>query len=138
VFNVQHIIPDYGGGWTANEVLAKSVRCPVIQCIYAGERIRWTFDVAGQMYKAARSRSMIDTFQQIKKGRIHFYDWDQFKELAKMFLAIFQETSIDNKGNTYTVFSHSPDQPDDAFHAFNLLFQAWKFKYDPAGRIFPG
>jgi hypothetical protein len=135
-YNIQMIIPDYGGGWTANELLASKVSCPVIQCIYAGERLRFTYDVKAQMFKAARSRSMIDSFNQIKEGRIHFYEWPKFRELAKMFLAIFQESSIDNKGNVVTKFNHAT--PDDAFHAYNLLFQAWKFKNDPAGHIFPG
>lgn len=137
-FNVTQVIPDYGGGWGVNELLASKVGCPVIPCMYAGERIRWQYDVKGQMYKASRSRSLIDSFKQIRTGRISFFQWSQFRELAKMFLAEYQETSEDNRLNVVTKFDHSDDDPDDALHAFNLLYNAWKFKYDPAGLYFPG
>lgn len=137
-FGVSHVIPDYGGGWGANEVLQTQVECPVIPCIYAGERIRWGYDKSGVKYQAARSRTLIDVFNQIRNGRVHFFQWSQFRDMAKMFLAEFQETSEDNRGNVYTKFDHADNQPDDALHAFNLLFGAWKQRYDPAGYRFPG
>lgn len=137
-FNVAYAIPDYGGGWGVNELLASKVGCPVIPCQYAGERIKWMYDEKGIMFKAARSRSLIDSFKQIRDGRVSFYQWSDFRELAKMFLAEFQETTEDKRLNATTKFDHADDDPDDALHAFNLLYNGWKYKYDRGGEMFPG
>lgn len=137
-FNVQHVIADWGSGFMANEVLQSKIQCPLLPCMYTSDRIRFGLDKIAGYYKASRNRTIIDCFKQIKTGRIHFYSWKDFRIMAPMFLAEFQEAGTDNRGNVTLKFDHAEDQPDDGLHAFNYLFSGWKAKYDPEGMYFPG
>jgi hypothetical protein len=140
-FAVTHCCPDYGGGWTANELLAKYTKdfCVVIPCFYSTEKsLRWEYKDKYQRYHASRTGSLIDIFHQIARGRFHFYSWSQLKETAGMYLAEFQESSKDAQGNVKVLFTHAANKPDDALHASNYLFGSWKAKYDPRAEIFRG
>ena len=137
-FEVNFVAADWGSGVLHNALLESMVSCPVFPVMYAGDRFRIFYDEKAGFYKASRNKTLIDTFAQIRAGRLHFYSWDEFKIMAPMFLAEFQEADEDNKGNLIMKFDHADDQPDDALHACSIMIALWKELRDPHGIRLPG
>lgn len=136
-FGVQVICADWGAGHYANRDLEERTGIPVTRVFYAGDRLKMYWDDLAGYYKASRTKTLVDTFTQIKKGKFHFYKWEVFKDLAPHFLAEFHEETIDNRGNVVIQFNHPDSEPDDALHSLNFMFSVFKATRDPYGQIFP-
>jgi hypothetical protein len=123
-FGVSAVIPDAGAGFDRNHDLKKMLarhKVPVlpVQYVRSKEEIKW--DEVEQLYKVDRTKSLSDTMKAIKKRKVHFFAWSRFKYFAPHFLAEHIEFGFDKNGNLTVKYDHSPDEPDDSLHSFNIV-----------------
>lgn len=139
-FGVNQVVADWGSGFVANDLLTNYIshmNLKVMPVMYTGERKKIFWDKGARYYKASRTRTLLDLFKQIKRGRIHFFEWEKFREIKSHFLAEYAESKVDRSGNEMLRFDHSPSDPDDALHSLNILLAVWKLHNDPLNRMMP-
>lgn len=134
-FGVEQIVADWGAGHVANRLLEIDTGLPVQRTMYTGDRLSVIWDNTAGYYKASRTLTLINTFNQIKEGRFWFPTWEWTKMFAPHILAEYFEARTDNAGNNLLKFDHPPDQPDDFLQALNILYNVWAFNRAPH-RIF--
>lgn len=135
-FGVENICADWGAGHWPNRMLETKLSQPVYRVMYTGERIPIEFDSKAGFYKASRTLTLLNTFNQFKEGRIHVYEWTKFKEMADMILAEYFEATEDSRGNNGLRFDHNPENPDDYLHAASLMINVFMHLRDKDRQIF--
>lgn len=128
-FRVNHVVGDWGSGVYANKLLAQKIKAPVMQVMYTNDRKKMFWDKQAGFYKASRTKTLLDTINWIKAGKIHFFSWEEFKLFSSHLLAEYAELRKDRYGNETLYFDHPPDQPDDALHALNLIIASFNYEW---------
>ncbi len=125
-FGVQTIVADRGSGYHANGVLQEHARGRVVEIQYVNSR-QWLYrDERANCWNMSRTKSLINTFKAIKARKMHWTQWSApngmgFMDIAPQYLAEYAEVSEDRWGNEQIMFQHSPDNPDDALQADNIM-----------------
>jgi hypothetical protein len=135
-FGVSQIGADWGAGYMQNRMLEARLNMPVMRMMYAQDRVPMAYDKAGGLYKASRTLTLLNSFNQMRAQRIHFFKWKEFEEFAEHILAEFFEGDEDNLGNAKLKFDHPPEKPDDFLHAFSVMFNLFQFHRDPYRTMF--
>jgi len=118
-FNVRLIGCDYGGGFAMNHRLIREFGADKVhQFQYlartTGKKVQW--DPKMGRWKIARTEVMSDIFNAIKRNKCEFPRWEEFEEPhGSDMLNIYSEY---NEKLRMIQYDHSPDNPDDSFHAF--------------------
>lgn len=121
-FNVAVIGADWGAGSVQNLELAKVFGAGrIIQFYHTGnqqERIK--YNKKRWIYTTNRTFVMADLFQDLIKGKIEIFNWEQFKKpFGEHVLNIHTDVRKAQQRETL-YYDHRIDKPDDFFHA--LLF----------------
>jgi len=115
ILQASYIGVDWGFGWGVNQDLRKMLGAnyKVIEFFSSGnlkDYAKWD----GQKIVLNRTEAMTEIFLRIQRNQIDLPKWEDFKEFAEDFLAIFAEY---NEKTRRMQYDHSPDRPDDAFHS---------------------
>lgn len=114
-FGCSLTIADTGDGRTSNAMLAKELGAARFGELYehgtVRQKIKW--DKEKGHYLINRSRVMTDTFMEIKKNQVDFFNYDQFKEFEADFLGIYSEYSERTR-----IAKYDHNVPDDCFHSY--------------------
>tara|TARA_Y100001973_G_scaffold91401_1_gene140000 strand:+ start:5834 stop:7261 length:1428 start_codon:yes stop_codon:yes gene_type:complete len=113
-FGASFIVGDAGEGALANSLLAKKVggTVKVVQLQYGSSAtpLKWN----GVDRYLADKTTLIDNYMMtIKKQRVKYLARDLMGMAFKDMLALYEETTPSGK----KIWTHSPSNPDDAFHA---------------------
>lgn len=126
-FNVLKIGTDYGGGYIQNRRLVQRFgpqpggRVATYQYM-ARTKKKLEFDAKLGRFKVHRTEVMSDIFNAIKRQKIEFPRWDEFKEpFGTDMLNIFSEY---NETLRMVQYDSSVGKPDDAFHSVLYCFLA--------------
>jgi hypothetical protein len=116
-FNVAICGTDYGGGFDRNDQLVRVFGPQKIQKYQYVARLRRKvdWDPRLQRWKVLRTEVMSDIFNAIKRRRIEWPRWVEFKQpFAQDLTNIYSEY---NESQRMLQYTHKPDRPDDTFHA---------------------
>jgi hypothetical protein len=116
-FNVQAVAADVGHGWGMNADLMEKFGVGRVYPIrYMGAKAPRLKFASKFKYEWVANRSQVlgELFMDIKRRRIRFPQWSQYEPYAKDWLAVFLEFSSRMRE---TMYSHSPDDPDDVVHS---------------------
>jgi hypothetical protein len=128
-FNVRFIGSDYGGGFHSNYKLIKefgALKVKRFQYLARGaQKVQWNPKL--KRFTVARTEVMSDIFNAIKRGKLEFPRWQEWKEPAGQdMLNIYSEM---NKRLGMIQYSHGLDKPDDTFHTVLYCMLASMFDY---------
>jgi hypothetical protein len=121
-FNVRIIGCDHGSGHDRNDHLKRQFGPQRVQTFQYMARCKKKVEWDGKLmrWKVHRTEAMSDIFNAIKRGVFQFPRWEEFKNpYAQDMCNIFSE---ENSTLHMTVYSHSPDRPDDSFHSLLYCF----------------
>ena len=118
-FNVDFTIADTGDGRTSNAWLVNRLGTRKFAEVYehGSQKAKLTWCTETGKYIINRTQVMTDYIMAMKRKRVLFYKWDQFKEFSDDFTGIFTEYSEQTR---LTKYDHLV--PDDAFHS-------WMYSY---------
>lgn len=126
-FNVIKIGADYGGGYIQNRRLVQRFgpqpggRVATYQYM-ARTKKKLEFDTKLGRFKVHRTEVMSDIFNAIKRRKIDFPRWEEFKEpFGGDMLNIFSEY---NETLRMVQYDSSVGKPDDSFHSVLYCFLA--------------
>jgi intein/homing endonuclease len=113
---------DWGHGWGVNSQLETAFgEKRVIKFQYVGnQRDRKKWDDIGMKYQLGRTEVMTDFFEDIKKAKIVWPDW----ELVKDFLADFEHVYAEYNDKQALKYDHKSSEPDDVVHSSILCKEA--------------
>lgn len=115
LFRVNLTIADTGDGRTSNAMMAEALGAAKFGEIYEHgtirQKIRW--DKEKGHYIMNRTRMMTDVIMEIKKAKVRFFKYEQFKEFQSDYTGIFSEYSEQTR---MTKYDHNV--PDDSFHSW--------------------
>lgn len=128
---------DYGGGFHSNDHIIRKVgpkKVAKFQYMARCKRkVEW--DPKLLRYKVHRTEVMSDLFNAIKRIKIQFPRWEETKDpFAQDMCNIFAEY---NNILRMIQYDHSPDRPDDTFHAVLYCFLASMIRYPRPDIITP-
>lgn len=132
IFKPMHVGVDYGVGHDRNQKLInrhgmqKVSRFQYLGTGYGSSRKKIAWDGKLGRYVVNRTEVMTDVFTAIKEDKFLFPAWDDWKDFAQEFLAIFSE--YDDRLRT-TRYDKNPNSPDDAFHAFMYCMLASNIRF---------
>ena len=121
-FNVAMVGSDYGGGFDRNDELVRHIGFERLQKFQYMARCKSKVEFDGKLkrWKVHRTEVMSDLFNGIKRGVFEFPKWEEFQEpFATDMCNIFSEY---NETLKMIQYMHSPDMPDDTFHALLYCF----------------
>jgi intein/homing endonuclease len=123
-FNVKMIGADYGFGFGLNHHLTRAFGAQRMQMFQYMARInkKVVFDSKMLRWKAHRTEVMSAIFDAIKRGKVEFPKWEEFrKPFAEDFTNIYSEY---NETLRMIMYDHKAGCPDDTFHAFVFCWLA--------------
>ena len=123
-FQLQRVGVDHGGGyWPNDELLRRYGSQRIVRFQYSQPGVFMHWDSHLGRYLLHRSEVMSAIFNAIKRGSVvRFPCWKDFSSpFATDMLAIFSEY---NEKMHMTQYKKSPNNTDDSFHAFLLMFVA--------------
>lgn len=128
---------DYGGGFHSNDHVVRKVgpkKVAKFQYMARNKRkVEW--DPKLLRYKVHRTEVMSDLFNAIKRVKLEFPRWEETKEpFAQDMCNIFAEY---NNVLRMIQYDHSPDRPDDTFHAVLYCFLASMIRFPRPDIITP-
>lgn len=110
---------DYGEGFLHNKMLQDNTNPERIIQWQASAGLKsvykWNEEARRMIFN--RTECMTARFLDIKKGRIQFYNWEEFKDIAPDFLTINIQF---RSGSEEMYYDHT--LPDDAFHSMMLCY----------------
>lgn len=111
---VSMVVGDAGEGALANSLLKKKLpsNTPVFQAQYGSSStpIKWN----GVDRYLVDKTTLIDNFMmKIKKGGVKYFVRTEMELAFKDMLSLYEEVTVSGK----KIWTHSPANPDDAFHA---------------------
>lgn len=137
-FNVKWIGSDYGGGFSSNYKLIKTFgfeRVKQFQYLARSSRGKITWEGKFKRFMVARTEVMSDIFNAMKRGKVEFPNWKEFKDpFGQDMLNIFSEYNEQLKMIQY---KHGADKPDDSFHSFLYCWLASMFDHPRPDIIAP-
>lgn len=127
-FNVAVVGCDWGFGFASNDMLIRRFgRQRIFKFHYMArcrKKVEW--DQTLMRFKVHRTEVMSDVFNAIKRGHFVFPKWESFKTpYAQDMLNIYSEY---NDTLRMVQYDHSPDKPDDTFHALTYCLLASMLK----------
>lgn len=127
MFNAVMIGSDWGFGWGVNDTLEEVFgKNRVIKFQYNGmQKERQKYDPIGHKVQLNRTEVMTDFFDELKKGRYLFPEWERAREFLSDVEAIFAEYG----GPRGLRYDHRPSEPDDAAHSIIMCREAARHYY---------
>jgi len=114
-FGVQLTIADTGDGRTSNAMMVDALGADKFAEIYEHgtmkKKIAWDGDKG--YYIINRTQVMTDYIMEIKKTKVRFFSYEQFKEYLPDFTGIYADYSEQTR---MTKYDHNV--PDDTFHSW--------------------
>lgn len=125
IFGVACMGVDWGHGWGVNEQLELAFDKPgqkrVIKFQYIGmQKERKKYDPIGVKYQVNRTEIMTDFFDDLKKQRYLFPNW----EIMKSFLMDVEHIYAEYASSGVLKYDHRPSEPDDSAHSIILCREA--------------
>jgi hypothetical protein len=117
-FNVKAVGADYGFGFGLNDRLMRSYNNPVFRFQHTDSSRPAVWDTKQKLYKLNRTVMMTHMIEGIKRKEFILPSYDSIPVIINNFLAIRAEYSRTEK----LYYTHSPDDPDDAFHSSLYAF----------------
>jgi hypothetical protein len=116
---------DWGHGWGVNEQLELAFDKPghkrVVKFQYVGmQKERKKYDGIGVKYQLNRTEVMTDFFEDLKRQRYLFPDW----ETMKSFLMDIEHIHAEYATSGTLKYDHRTSEPDDAAHSIILCREA--------------
>jgi hypothetical protein len=113
-FNATLTIADTGDGRTSNAMMVEALGAQHFAEVYEHgtirQKIKWEKEKG--IYIFNRTRVMTDVIMEIKKAKVGFFSYDQFKEFKPDYTGIYAEYSEQTR---MTKYDHNV--PDDSFHS---------------------
>lgn len=110
---------DYGDGFLHNELLRQGTYPGKIVVWQASDNLKgkakWIPEANRMIFN--RTECMTERFLDIKKGRISFFKWEDFKDFSSDFLTI----NIQFRGEG-SIMYYDHTLPDDSFHSMMLCY----------------
>lgn len=108
-------IADTGDGRTSNALMVEALGPQRYAEIYehGSQKKKFVWNKNKGYYVMNRTQMMTDIMMEIKRTKVSFFKYDQFKEFASDFTGIFSEYS---ESLRTTKYDHNV--PDDAFHSY--------------------
>jgi len=114
-FGINLTIADTGDGRTSNAMMVDALGAGRFAEIYEHgtmkQKIKWDGDKGH--YIMNRTQMMTDVIMEIKRAKVRFFNYEQFKEYQPDFTGIYAEYSEQTR---MTKYDHNV--PDDAFHSY--------------------
>ena len=128
-FNVRYIGSDYGGGFHSNYKLLKEFgarKVKQFQYLARGAQ-KVQYNPKLKRYTVARTEVMSDVFNAIKRGKLEFPKWEEWKEPSGQDMLNIYSEQNDQLGMIQ--YKHGVDKPDDTFHTILYCLLASMFDY---------
>lgn len=116
-FRIKYIGADFGAGFMQNKQLSSVFGAKKVFPIHYMGKLTSKILYKPQLHRFMVFRSMVmaDIFQAIKKMKLRFFGWDQFREpFSSDMLSIRAEY---NEAQRMLMYIKIPGIPDDSFHA---------------------
>jgi hypothetical protein len=125
MFKVACIGVDWGHGWGVNDSLESAFDTKshkrVVKFQYLGmQKERKKYDPIGVKYQLNRTEVMTDFFEDLKKQRYVFPEWER----VRGFLADVEHIHAEYATSGTLKYDHRPSEPDDAAHSLILCREA--------------
>ena len=117
-FSVKSVGVDYGFGFGMNDRLMRAYAQPVFRFQHTDSGRPAVWDTKQKLYRLNRTVMMTHMIEGIKRKEFIFPSYESMGPLIHNFLAIRSEYS--KRERLY--YTHSPDDPDDAFHSSLYAF----------------
>lgn len=128
IFQCKLVNADFGGGWGPNHDMRDALPDRFITTDYAlsGKTDRWRYNKKIFSYMVHRTGLITEVLTAIKRKKIVFPSWSQWKPFGQDILNIFVDYQ---EGRNEIRYDHHPDNPDDALHALLYLMVAAEMFY---------
>lgn len=113
-FHVQLVGVDYGFGFGMNDPLARRLSIPVYQFQHSSSSILGKWSNTARRFILDRTGVLDKYFAAIKRHEFIFPAYKSIEELAQNFYAV---DAVYNEQTGKMLYTHHPDDPDDAVHS---------------------